>query len=147
MIWNKYNSNNKDFYEIDNTFLTDHGKEILKSKIYFDNQNKKMKKLKNCIHISYEEFFYSDIGIKKIEEYLDIKTKTLPNSSNKLRNGSLSLNDKLKNEISLFSDELKNELKILLVTSKNDLKNELIELSDILKSELRDVLNDKKKLI
>lgn len=89
-VWHQ-NTYNTNFYEIDENFLKSYNQEILDTKSSMDTDTEMYKNLENCLHITYEEFFYSDNGIKKIEEYLGIKTKTKPNSRNKLRNGKRNL--------------------------------------------------------
>jgi hypothetical protein len=143
IIWSKYNKMSwPNFYEIDDKYLKDNQKEILNTKNDFDKRNLELKKLENCLHITYEEFFYSDTGIKKVEEYLGIKTKTLPNSSNKLRNGTLSTQDRIKNELNNYQQQLKTEI-ISEIYSK--LKNELNNYKQQLKTEIISEIHSKLK--
>jgi len=50
-------------------------------------ENELLKSLTDCLHITYEELYYSDNGIKKIEDYIGFKYKTKFNKIHKLRNG------------------------------------------------------------
>ena len=50
-------------------------------------ENELLKSLTDCLHITYEELYYSDNGIKKIEDYIGFKSKTKFSKIHKLRNG------------------------------------------------------------
>jgi hypothetical protein len=50
-------------------------------------ENEKLKSLKDCLHITYEELYYSNEGIKKVEDYIGFKSKTTFSKMHKLRNG------------------------------------------------------------
>jgi hypothetical protein len=79
------------YYSIPDDFLVINKEKIENLNRYIDVQNEYLKTLKNCLHITYEEFYYSDIGIKKLEEYLNFEAKTTPNPKTKLRNNKNSL--------------------------------------------------------
>jgi|LauGreSBDMM110SN_4_FD.fasta_scaffold16496_3 hypothetical protein len=49
--------------------------------------NELLKSLTDCLQITYEELYYSEEGIKKIENYLGFKSKSMFNKIHKLRNG------------------------------------------------------------
>lgn len=80
----------KEIYTISDDFLIINKEKIEELKKHLDLQNEYLKSLKNCLHITYEDF-YSNIGIKKLEEYLNFKSKTLPDTRTKLRNNKNSL--------------------------------------------------------
>jgi len=50
-------------------------------------ENEELKLLKDCLHITYEELYYSEKGIKKIEDYIGFKSKSTFNKIHKLRDG------------------------------------------------------------
>jgi hypothetical protein len=50
-------------------------------------ENEELKLLKDCLHITYEELYYSEKGIKKIEDYIGFKSKSKFNKIYKLRDG------------------------------------------------------------
>lgn len=59
---------------------------------YIDNlerENEELKLLTDCLHITYEELYYSDMGIKKVEDYIGFKCKSKFNKIHKLRNGKI----------------------------------------------------------
>ena len=56
------------YYIIPDDFLISNKEKIDNIKIHLDIQKEFLKSLKNCLHITYEEFYYSNIGIKKLEE-------------------------------------------------------------------------------
>lgn len=85
----EYMSSN--YYTIPDDFLIINKEKIEELKNYLDLQNEYLKSLKKCLHITYEEFYYSNIGIKKLEEYLNFKAKTNPDPRTKLRNNKNSL--------------------------------------------------------
>jgi hypothetical protein len=49
-----------------------------------------LKLLKDCLILTYEELYYSEVGINKLEQYLGFESKTKFNSINKLRNGIIN---------------------------------------------------------
>ena len=79
------------YYIIPDDLLISNKEKIDNIKIHLDIQKEFLKSLKNCLHITYEEFYYSNIGIKKLEEYLNFKAKTLPDPRTKLRNNKKNL--------------------------------------------------------
>jgi len=62
-------------------------KEIETIQFLLEKENELLKSLTDCLHITYEELYYSDNGIKKIEDYLGFKSNSKFNKINKLRNG------------------------------------------------------------
>jgi hypothetical protein len=75
------------YYTIPNDWL-DTNAGIIESTIdALEIENEELKLLKDGLHITYEELYYSDKGIKKVEDYIGFKAKTKFNSINKLRNG------------------------------------------------------------
>ncbi len=79
------------YYSIPDDFLILNKEKIEEVKKDIDNQNIYLISLINCLHITYEEFYYSDIGIKKLEGYLNFKANTSPDPRTKLRNNKKSL--------------------------------------------------------
>ncbi len=74
-------------YTIDDTFLKDNSLEIEEEIKRLEVENEYIKALSNGLLITYEELYFSEIGLKKLEEYLQIKFKTKLNPIHKLRNG------------------------------------------------------------
>lgn len=74
-------------YNIPDDFLESNKGTINFNKARFDKQNEHILSIQTGLCISYEELYYSETGIKKLEEYLGFKAKTKFNSVNKLRNG------------------------------------------------------------
>jgi hypothetical protein len=74
-------------YTIPQEWLDINAKQIELSSYALQQENEMLKSLTDCLHITYEELYYSDNGIKKIEDYIGFKTKTKFNKINKLRNG------------------------------------------------------------
>lgn len=91
-VYHYMDNNSNCYYSIDTKFLEDNKDEILNIKNSIIEENKYLTSLKNCIHIEYEEFFYSKNGIKKVEEYLAFKSKSIPNPITKLRNNTIKNN-------------------------------------------------------
>jgi len=76
-------------YSIPQDWL-DMNTEVIESTISdLERENKELKLLTDCLHITYEELYYSDRGIKKIEDYIEFKSKTKFNKMHKLRNGKV----------------------------------------------------------
>jgi hypothetical protein len=76
-------------YKIPNEWLELNSKKIEDCEISLMEENKILKSLTDCLHISYEELYYSDTGIKKIEDYIGFKSKSKFNKMDKLRNGRI----------------------------------------------------------
>lgn len=74
-------------YIIDDAFLKDNVIEIQNEIKRLEIENKYIKSLSDGLLVSYEELYFSEIGLKKLEDYLDIKFKTKLNPIHKLRNG------------------------------------------------------------
>jgi hypothetical protein len=51
-----------------------------------EKENEELKLLKDCLHITYEELYYSNEGIKKTEDYIGFKSKSKFSKIDKLRN-------------------------------------------------------------
>lgn len=65
----------------------DKNAESIKSMIStLQKENEELKLLKDCLHITYEELYYSNEGIKKVEDYIGFKSKSKFNKIDKLRN-------------------------------------------------------------
>lgn len=149
-VWHQNNEKTNN-YEIDDDFLDDHKKEILDHKHSLDFQNNMYKELRDCLVISYEEFFYTRRCIKQVEGYLRIKTETTPVLTNKLRNRKRYLTTQLKNELLQYGNELKYEIRSevkreLLKVLKNEVYGELKhELKNQLREELREELKQEVK--
>lgn len=62
-------------YVIPNTFTIDYELEIESMKKTITFENEKLKSMPNCLVVTYEQLFRSDIGIKMLEVYLDTKFK------------------------------------------------------------------------
>lgn len=74
-------------YTIPMEWLNKNAEEINSMADSMTKDNELLKSLTDCLHITYEELYYSDNGIKKIEDYVGFKSKTKFNKLNKLRNG------------------------------------------------------------
>jgi hypothetical protein len=74
-------------YTIDDKFLKDKSEEIEIEIKRIASENEYITSLNSGLLISYEELYLSEIGLKKIEDYLNIKFKTKSNPIHKLRNG------------------------------------------------------------
>jgi hypothetical protein len=74
-------------YSIPAEWLNKNVEEIETLTISLTEENKLLKSLTDCLHITYEELYYSDNGIKKIEDYIGFKSKSKFNNMHKLRNG------------------------------------------------------------
>jgi len=76
-------------YTIDDKFLKDKSSEIKLEMRRLYDENEYVTSLNVGVLLSYEELYFSEIGLKKIEDYLDVKFKTKVNPIHKLRNGSI----------------------------------------------------------
>lgn len=76
-------------YKISNEWLVENKKSIDSLKLDFDLQNKIFKSLTDCLILTYEELYYSNLGIKKLENYIKFNAKSSFNNINKLRDGQL----------------------------------------------------------
>jgi LPS sulfotransferase NodH len=77
------------YYSITDDWLIKNKKYIDLLKKNLDLENKIFKSLKDCLIITYEELYYSNLGIKKLEEYIEFNAKSKFNKVNKLRDGNL----------------------------------------------------------
>lgn len=62
-------------YSISDSFLDLHKIRIDDMERKIINENTEFKKIEECLHITYEELFYTKNGLKKIEDYLGFKSK------------------------------------------------------------------------
>lgn len=62
-------------YSIPDNFLNSKKEEIKNMESKIISENEEFKKLKGCLHLTYEELFYTEEGIKKIENYLGFSSK------------------------------------------------------------------------
>ena len=62
-------------YSISDDFLNSNRKEIREMENKIISENVEFKKLTECLHLTYEELFYSKDGLKKIENYLGFESK------------------------------------------------------------------------
>ncbi len=89
---NNYHFNRKlsnlGYYSIDDYFLNENKDEIKNYITIFDKEKEHLKSLEG-LKISYEELFIEKTGLNKIYEYLNFKSKTIPNSALKLRNNTI----------------------------------------------------------
>ena len=74
-------------YTIPNEWLIEHITEIESLQNSYEKENALLKSLTNCLHITYEELYYSAHGLEKIENYIGFKSKSKFNKIHKLRNG------------------------------------------------------------
>jgi len=62
-------------YNIPNNFLKEFNSDILRMNSQIEMENEQLKKLKGCLLLTYEELYLSDVGLIKLEKYLDCKFK------------------------------------------------------------------------
>jgi len=62
-------------YSIPNNFLNDFKSEIIDMQSTINSENEKLKKIEDCLLLTYEELYQSNSGLSKLEEYLDVKFK------------------------------------------------------------------------
>jgi hypothetical protein len=62
-------------YSIPTEFFIEYKSEIESMRSIILCENEILKNLKNCLFLTYEEFYKSDIGLSKLEEYLATKFK------------------------------------------------------------------------
>ena len=75
------------YYTIPIDWLNKNAEEIKTLSDSLIKVNELLKSLTDCLQITYEELYYSEEGIKKIENYLGFKSKSRFNKIHKLRNG------------------------------------------------------------
>lgn len=98
MIWSRYKdiyhheySNNVltyAHYTISENWLKENAEKINIKKIDLDNENILLKKLDEFT-LTYEELYYSNRGVERLENYIGFTSKSKFNKVNKLRNGEL----------------------------------------------------------
>ena len=75
-------------YTIDDKFIIDNSEKINTIKEIYDREVSFLKSKNIGLLISYEELFVNNTGIKKLEDYLRISTKTVFDTNDKLRNNA-----------------------------------------------------------
>jgi hypothetical protein len=90
--WQDDGTMNFAHYTIDDLFLKNNVDKIDKLIEKIKTENKYMISLNVGLLLTYEELFFSEIGLNKLETYLDVKFKTKLNPINKLRNGIIKKN-------------------------------------------------------
>jgi LPS sulfotransferase NodH len=78
-------------YTIDDKFLIDNSEKISTEKRVFDRHADFLKNANVGLLITYEELYETNMGIKKIEDYLGITAKTKFDKNDKLRNNAPSI--------------------------------------------------------
>lgn len=74
-------------YTIPAEWLDANTNEIECIKDSLEKEKELFKTLEDCILLTYEELYFSDLGIQKIEDYIGFKAKTKFNKIHKLRGG------------------------------------------------------------
>jgi hypothetical protein len=54
--------------------------------VSIESQNEYFKKCEDCLYLTYEELYYSNTGLEKLEKYLNTKFKFILDNSKKYRN-------------------------------------------------------------
>jgi len=88
-LWHHVRVNDKFIsahYIIPTDWLNINAEEIELWDVKLQKENEILKSLTDCLHITYEELYYSDEGIKKIEDYIGFKSKSKFDKMHKLRN-------------------------------------------------------------
>jgi len=87
-IWHNQSDNKfiSAHYIIPTEWLDINAEEIKFWDVKLQEENEILKSLTDCLHITYEELYYSDEGIKKIEDYIGFKSKLKFDKIDKLRN-------------------------------------------------------------
>jgi hypothetical protein len=62
-------------YNISDSFLNEYANQILEMQSIIESENNELSSYSNCVHITYDELYKSNIGIFKLEEYFDTKFK------------------------------------------------------------------------
>lgn len=89
-MWHHRYSNDKFInahYTITKEWILTNALEIKNLQDFLEKEKEELKLLKDCVLITYEELYYSEDGIKKIEDYLGFKSNSKFNKMDKLRNG------------------------------------------------------------
>jgi hypothetical protein len=87
--WYKATENSKftnAHYIIPQEWLDKNAESIKILETRLEKENEELKLLKDCLHITYEELYYSNEGIKKTEDYIGFKSKSKFSKIDKLRN-------------------------------------------------------------
>lgn len=78
-------------YTIDDTFLLENRGKIEEMEQIIIEENKYLLTLSDCLFLTYDELYYSSVGLDKLGEYLETKFAFTINSNKKYRNGAKSL--------------------------------------------------------
>jgi hypothetical protein len=62
-------------YNISDSFLNEYSEQILEMQSIIKSENDELSSYSNCVHITYDELYKSNIGIFKLEKYFDTKFK------------------------------------------------------------------------
>jgi len=76
------------YYDLSDEWKSENMDKILELKNNFDKEKEFFKSLEYGLQLSYEELYYSDLGIKLIEDYIGFVSKAKINPINKLRGGT-----------------------------------------------------------
>ena len=78
-------------YNVPAGFFDKHQIELNEMIELIKKENEYFKKCEDCLYLTYEELYYSNIGLEKLENYLNIKFKFLLDNSKKFRNMNKSI--------------------------------------------------------
>jgi hypothetical protein len=78
-------------YTIDDTYFDNRKDELDRMVKIINTENDILNSCDDCLHITYEELYYSKDGIIKLEEYLNTKIKFKLDSSKRYRNTKKTL--------------------------------------------------------
>lgn len=78
-------------YSIDQQFLVENGEKIEQMSTKIKTENDHMVGLTDCLHVTYEDLFYSENGLKNIESYLKTRFNFKVDGSRKYRGVKKSL--------------------------------------------------------
>ncbi len=78
-------------YTIDEAFIEKHSNELINMEQIIKNENAILHSCKNCLHTTYEKLYYSEDGIKELENYLNTKFIFTLDNSKKYRNSKKRL--------------------------------------------------------
>jgi len=73
-------------YSVSDSFFNEHKTELNQMIVSIESQNEYFKKCEDCLYLTYEELYYSNIGLEKLEKYLNTKFKFILDNSKKYRN-------------------------------------------------------------
>jgi hypothetical protein len=74
-VFSDVHGKNFSSYNISDSFLSEYANQILKMQSIIKLENSELNSYSNCVHITYDELYKSNIGIFKLEEYFDTKFK------------------------------------------------------------------------